>query len=409
MRCYLRLRALVRNLVLGVALCACSDPGTAPDATSDGGQDAWTAPDAWVDPCDGVTAARVETVAMLSRGRYAPAVAALTGGRVLIAGGFDFTLGMTTSAEIYDAASQAVTPTGSLLVGRNFASTTVVAQGVLVIGGFDDRTGSVVAIERYDDGSGTFVPSEVALALGREAHTATALPDGRVLIAGGLQARGLRFQNSLELYDPASDTIRTLTSTLLPARGFHDAAWIASSESVLLVGGDSGMGELASGVRWAPATDELFTPGSARAHPGKAVALAALPSGHVIVAGGANGMDGTLADVDDYDPASDRFTPAAPMHVRRMAHTLTALGDGRLVAIGGWSDSEPGPAATPSIEVRGTDGAWTRLPVDLAVARLDHRAIALDACHVVVIGGQHAATGASPSAPLEIELVTIPR
>ena len=59
--------------------------------------------------------------------------------------------------------------------------------------------------------------------------------------------------------------------------------------------------------------------------------------------------------------------------------------------------------------MRGTSGTWTRLPVSLAVSRLDHRAIAIDACHVVVIGGQHAATGAMPSAPLEVELVTLPR
>jgi hypothetical protein len=350
---------------------------------------------------------------MLARGRYSPAVARLSDGRVLIAGGFDFTLGMSASAELYDPVARSLTPTGDMFVARNFATATVIDGGVLVIGGFDNMTGSVGTIERYDTASGMFVPSNVTLTYGREAHTATLLDDGHVLLAGGLQARGLRFQNTLELYDPATDTVRTSVSTLVPPRGFHDAVWLATRGAVLLIGGDSGMGELATAVRWTAGEDAIDPTHSDRAHAGKAVAAALLPSGHVIVAGGANATDGTLVDVDEYDPATDRFTPATAMSTRRMAHTLTALGDGRLVAIGGWSDSEMAPgggaAATPSIEVRGTDGTWRRLPVDLAVARLDHRTIAIDACHVVVIGGQHAATGASPSAPREVELVTIPR
>lgn len=397
-----------------LAIAGCYTPPVAFDAnTDDAASDAWAVPDAWVDPCLGVSGPYVQTVAMLSTGRYSPAVARLSDGRVLIAGGFDFALGMTTSAEIYDHPSRSLSPTGAMLVARNFATATAIDGGVLVIGGFDDATGSVGAIERYDEGTGTFIPSNVILAHGREAHTATLLDDGRVLVAGGLQARGLSFQSTLELYDPTADTISTALSALVPPRGFHDAAFLPSRGSVLLIGGDSGMGELATAVRWTIGSDVIDPTHSDRAHAGKAVAAATLPNGHVIVAGGANAIDGTLVDVDEYDPTTDRFTPASPMSVRRMAHTLTALGDGRLVAIGGWSDTEVAPgggaAATGSIEVRGTDGSWTRLSLNLAVPRLDHRTIAIDACHVVVIGGQHAATGAAPSAPREVELVTIPR
>ena len=394
-------------------MIACTPVAAAPDdaAPTDAGTDVGA--DAWIDPCEGVTVARVETVAMLSRGRYASAVERLPDGRVLIAGGFDFARGMTASAELYDPITRTLRPTGDMNVGRNFAATSSSSRGVIVAGGFDNVSGSVVTIERYDVASGTFLLANVGMLFGREAHTATLLPEGRVLYAGGLQARGLHFLSSMELYDPAADAIAPSTAALNPPRGFHAAAWIESRHSVLLVGGDSGHGELATAVRWDPITDSIVPLTSMRAHAGKAVAAALLPSGHVIVAGGANATDGTLADVDDYDPSTDAITPSSPMRTRRMAHTLTALGDGRLVAIGGWSDSEMAPgggaAATPSIEVRGTSGTWTRLPSSLAVSRLDHRAIAIDACHVVVIGGQHAATGAMPSAPLEVELVTIPR
>lgn len=398
--------------ILFALLLACGSPPPQDDAGTDGGVDA--PPDAWVDPCASATHASIETVAMLSHGRYSPAVARLHDGRVLIAGGFDFAAGMTPSAEIYDPITRTLSPTDDMNVARNFATATVFPGGVLVIGGFDNVTGSVGTIERYDEASATFVASSATLAMGREAHTATLLGDGRVMIAGGLQARGLRFQNTIEIYDPMFDIVHTALSTLVPGRGFHDAAWIESASAVLMVGGDSGgtTAELSAGVLWTEAGDALADAGM-RAHRAKAVAMALLPDGRAVVTGGANATDGSLSDVDVWDPTTHAMTPAAPMVTRRMAHTLTALGDGRLVAVGGWSDSEMapggGPEATPSIEVRGTDGTWSRLSVSLAVARLDHRVVALDACHVVVIGGQHAATGAMPSAPREVELFTIPR
>jgi hypothetical protein len=401
--------ASIRRALLLVLLVGCAEPGVTPDAAvpDDVGIDADI--DAAVDPCALVTEASVETVASFSSGRYSPAVAPLPDGRVLVAGGYDFTSHMTREAMLFDPLTRALEPAASeLSIGRNFAATAIVPSGVLVIGGFDDRTGSITSVERYDLETGAFVPAG-ALSFGREAHTATLMPDGRVFVAGGLQARGLVFMETMEIYDPASDTFATSVSSLLPRRGFHTAEWIESLGSVLIVGGDSGMGELASAVRWLAATDEIVPIGNDRAHAGKALASVLLPEGRVLVTGGANATDGTLADADLYDPTTDRFTASAPMVVRRMAHTLTALGDGRVVAIGGWSDSEPGPAATASIEVRGLDGTWERLPVDLAVARLDHRTVALDACHVVVIGGQYAHTGEPSRAPVEVELVTIPR
>lgn len=407
-----RMRPELRAALVMLLVAACGAPTTTDDATvpNDAGIDA-TAPDAGIDPCAAIVSPSVETVAMLSQGRYAPAVAQLESGRVLIAGGYDFSAGMTGSIEIYDPTTRTLTPGGEMQP-RNFASATRVGARVFVVGGFDELSGSVGLVQAWDETTGAVEPFHAGLASGREAHTATLFPDGRILVAGGLQARGLRFQRSLEIYDPAADAIASVSAALDPPRGFHDAAWIDDSASVLLVGGDSGAGELASAVRFVPATGALVPTANDRAHAGKAVAAALLPSGHVIVTGGASATDGTLADADDYDPSTNRFTPAASMSVRRMAHTLTALGDGRLVALGGWSDSETaaggGPMASASIEVREADGSWSRLPVDLAVARLDHRAIALDACHVLVVGGQYAATGESPRAPREVELVTIP-
>jgi hypothetical protein len=396
-----------RALLLTAALVACGSPAVETDASADTGVDAGN--DAAVDPCALATAASVETVASFSSGRYAPAVERLPDGRVLVAGGYDFTSHMTTEARLFDARDRSLEASaGTLTTGRNFAATAIVPNGVLVIGGFDDRTGSITSVERYDLETDSFVGAG-PLAFGREAHTATRLPDGRVFVAGGLQARGLRFVESMEVYDLDLDAFTTSLASLVPPRGFHTAEWIDARGSVLIVGGDSGMGELASAVRWVVATDEIVPIANDRAHAAKALASVLLSDGRVLVTGGANASDGTLADADLYDPETDRFTPTTPMVVRRMAHTLTALGDGRVVAIGGWSDSEPGPAATPSIEVRGTDGAWTRLPVDLAVARLDHRTVAIDACHVVVLGGQYAHTGEPNRAPVEVELITIPR
>lgn len=165
-------------LLVVAAQPACSDSG---DGSTDGGADAVV-----VQPCATLPGPVVETVGALSVGRYAPAVAPIGGGRYLVAGGYDFTKGLASSAEVVEPMKSGFTATGGLEVARNFAATALIdPTHVLVAGGFAGNSGSVAVAEIYDVGAKTFSRTG-NLAEGREAHTATALADGRVVVLGGL-------------------------------------------------------------------------------------------------------------------------------------------------------------------------------------------------------------------------------
>ncbi len=69
---------------------------------------------------------------------------------------------------------------------------------VLVVGGMDVDDHTLASAEIWDPATGSFEPTG-SLAEGRDFHTATLLPDGRVLIVGG--RGGL---HPAEVWDPAT-------------------------------------------------------------------------------------------------------------------------------------------------------------------------------------------------------------
>src|SRR5213594_4181884 len=72
-----------------------------------------------------------------------------------------------------------------------------------------------------------------SLGTARYGHTATLLPNGKVLVAGGVGPSG--DLASAELYDPASGTW-TATGSLNDARDFHTATLVPNGK-VLVAGG----------------------------------------------------------------------------------------------------------------------------------------------------------------------------
>jgi len=269
----------------------------------------------------------------------------LSNGKVLIAGGIgDGNPNVLASAELYDPATETFSPAGDMTVARSDHAATLLADGrVLIVGGggSNEATGSA---ELYDPAIGVFAPTGAALwdvdhAYG---HTATLLPNGKVLIAGGVTSSDFPF-GSAELYDPASGTF-TATGRLTESRYYHTAT-LLNDGRVLIVGGSSGF-VLARAEVYDPATG-AFTPTGSMAQKRWFFTASLLASGRVLVAGGrlpdsCGGSDecGPPTNAAElYDPVAGTFAPAANMTQSRAGHTATLLTDGAVLVIGGRNDS----------------------------------------------------------------------
>jgi len=358
--------------------------------------------------CDLAGEPAVESAGETGAGRYSPLLIRLDDGRVLIAGGYDFEAGIQASAEIFDPADLSLAPAGTLVRARNFAAWAPLPEsGFLVTGGFHPVYGSLTAAEVFDPDSASFRFAANGHEA-REAHTATALPDGRIVVAGGLSAVGFLFHGTCEIFDPVSMQFRPVGDMRGP-RAFHAAVYLPAVSKILVVGGDSGSGELATLELFDPETETFEASGARLSHYSKAPTAVLLDDGRVLVAGGANATDGTLDRAWLYDPESDSITDAGAMHERRMAHAAVKLADGRVMVAGGWSDSPSPSASTGSIEVFDPEtGDWEMLPVALNDPRHDHAVVLLDDCRVLAAGGQQVLPEAPVTAPAGLELITAP-
>jgi hypothetical protein len=118
----------------------------------------------------------------------------LRDGRVLVVGGSDASNALAT-AEVWDPATGQFTPTASLAAPAEKVTATLLADGrVLVVGGFSPDIAQVersqvdgifnATAQVWDPATGRFTPTG-SMAQPRSDHTATLLPDGRVLVIGG--------------------------------------------------------------------------------------------------------------------------------------------------------------------------------------------------------------------------------
>ena len=191
-----------------------------------------------------VTGRAFHTASLLTSGIYS--------GMVLIAGGSG-TAGVLSSAELYNPTAGTFTATGSMLTARTEHTATLVDYGnyagtVMMAGGSDGSGNSIRTFEFFNNGE---FEGGLNLNTARVGHTATALNNTWILVAGGFADDTVL--SSAELYDP-TDPLFVYTGSLNTARTGHTAT-LLNNGMVLIVGGSNGTTALASAELYDPATE----------------------------------------------------------------------------------------------------------------------------------------------------------
>ncbi len=258
----------------------------------------------------------------------------LPSGKVLVAGGYHVGSELTAS-ELYDPATGTWSSTGNLNTPRSRHTATLLANGnVLVAGG--DTNGNTVdtaisSAELYDPATGSWTNTG-GLSTARDTHTATLLPNGKVLVAGGWHVYyGYGIINATELYDPATGTWSN-TGSLNTARAFHTATLLPNGK-VLVAGGNNSSTILASAELYDPTAGTWSNTGSFNTARTEHTATL-LPNGKVLAAGG-GGSTADLASAELYDITTGVWANTASMNNIRFVHTATLLPNGKVLVAGG--------------------------------------------------------------------------
>src|SRR5262245_24253083 len=316
----------------------------------------------------------------------------LKDGRVLITGGFNADRNCLKSAELYDPATGTFTETGDMLYARAWHKAILLPDGrVFIVGGchpsqistevYDPLTGTSTGLGEIPgvwwtgfsptllkDGkvllSGGLLINGDAVALlydpptnkfstksgitgARALSTASLLPDGAVLIAGGWNSESFLgpVDAPTELYNPAADQFEELNTG--PGRSIYHSATSLTNGKVLFAGGSPdnyGFDAESQATLYDPVSKIFKTTGNLKQsrafHTGTL-----LEDGRVLIAGGEDGGDGInkvsgiFSSAELYDPSTGRFADAGNMSRVREGHTATLLTDGRVLIAGGITDS----------------------------------------------------------------------
>jgi large repetitive protein len=182
----------------------------------------------------------------------------LADGRVLLTGGIDDCYSPLCAdpgaawTELYDPVAGTFSPAGSIHQWDNVYTATLLADGSVLFvgsgGGAADAAG-ISAAEIFDPSSGTFTPIGSAAA-SHGYGASTLLPDGTVLITGGIIPGGDGEIRS-ELYLPASTSFSP-AGNMMAGRELNTATLLADG-TVLIAGGFNGPPPTASAEIYHPA------------------------------------------------------------------------------------------------------------------------------------------------------------
>gem|GEM_PF-658207 len=248
----------------------------------------------------------------------------LNDGRFLLVGGANGNLTLSSAESFHEATAAIPTWQAPSLTSSRLKHTATLLQDgrVFVAGGSSDNIFGLSSTALYNPLTNEWTAGP-NLSSARIYHTATLLPSGKVFIAGGqVPGPGGDFCQTADVYDPATDSITTITLT--EKRSLHEALLLPDGK-VLLSGGTGGTN--------APTTNEICDPvaGTCTAANGRTMGAyevaVKLNTGRFLLIG--------AFGVSSYNPQDDSWTAVAPLLTPRVFHTATLLPSGKVLVTGG--------------------------------------------------------------------------
>jgi|GEM_PF-5463085 len=277
------------------------------------------------------------------------------------------------SACTYAADTGVWAATGAMSQARAKHTATLLPNGKVLVAGGSDANNALSSVELYDPGTGTWANTG-PMGYARRGHTATLLPS-QVLVAGGNDT------SSAELYSPATG-IWSTTSAPSQVR-YNSTATLLSNGTVLVVGGrDVQNTLLANAELYDPASKTWTTTGSMTQGCESRTATL-LRNGKVLATGGNCWNSGNGAEV--YDPVTGTWDTVGSMAQARKSHTATLLSNSQVLVVGGDASTELYEPATET---------WSNT-TPLSQARYNHTATLLPNGKVLITGGLRPADGSA--------------
>lgn len=231
-------------------------------------------------------------------------------------------------------------------------------------GGRNQRKGPLNTVEMFDSWHGQWVPCS-PMPTRRAGSAASVLPDGRFIVVGGYNERGIAegLLASCDIYDP------------------HKGEWDKEGAKPL------------SRARWghgcAPLRGKVYVVGGCSLQPDAQPREASME---------------TLKCCEVYDPQKNTWSACPPLQVARSGSRVVALDDRYLAAIGGCDDVFGRAETQPTVEIFDvTTGLWSLLEGQLRHPRTTAAAAAIDGRRLLVVGGAPSLSSA------EVYRVELPR
>ena len=267
--------------------------------------------------------------------RFDHAAALLPDGKVLIVGGIEKNGVMQPTAEVFDPATNRFSLTGKPQTPRGWGVTaTALRDGkILVAGGSTgcDSPCYTASAELYDSSTHTFIPTGNMTVPRAEARTLL-LPNGDVLFVGG---------NGSSNGSTATAEIYRVSAGSFAVAGVTHVS--DPTQLILLTDGRALIIGAAETDLYEPSTGRFTASGKLTLPRGK-FGAALLPDGRVLVAGGQTGgaWGPRVTNTEIYDPTTGHFTAGPVLSVKRFKLTkaVVSLKNGRVLIAGGADEPE---------------------------------------------------------------------